>query len=76
MRNTLRNSALFVARRPGFALGVALTSVGLIVVSVLITLPLAAALMAWIALIGVLAVDEEVARQVDPVPPASTASPR
>lgn len=55
---TFRNSFLFLAKRPGLALTLMLISALLIVVSVLTTLPLAAALMAWLALIGVLAVKE------------------
>lgn len=55
---TFRNSFLFLAKRPGLALTLMLISALLIVVSVLTTLPLAAALMAWLALIGVLAVEE------------------
>ena len=55
---TFRNSFLFLAKRPGLALTLVVISVILIVVSVLTTLPLAAALMAWLALIGVLAVEE------------------
>jgi hypothetical protein len=55
---TFRNSFLFLAKRPGLALTLMLMSALLIVVSVLTTLPLAAALMAWLALIGVLAVEE------------------
>jgi hypothetical protein len=43
---------------PGFALTLTVISALLIAVSVLTTLPLATALMAWLALIGVLAVDE------------------
>jgi hypothetical protein len=55
---TFRNSFLFLAKRPGLALTLMLISALLIVVSVVTTLPLAAALMAWLALIGVLAVEE------------------
>ena len=55
---TFRNSFLFLAKQPGLALTLMLMSALLIVVSVLTTLPLAAALMAWLALIGVLAVEE------------------
>jgi hypothetical protein len=55
---TFRNSFLFLAKRPGLALTLVVISAILIVVSVLATLPLAAALMAWLALIGVLAVEE------------------
>ena len=56
---TFRNSFLFLAKRPGLALTLMLISASLIVVSVLTTLPFAAALMAWLALIGVLSVEEE-----------------
>jgi uncharacterized membrane protein YesL len=54
----LRNSFLFLAKKPALALTLMLISALLIVVSVLTTLPLGAALMAWLALIGVMAVDE------------------
>jgi uncharacterized membrane protein YesL len=60
MRTTLRNCAVFLLKAPVFGLTLALVSILLIVVSVLITLPLAVSLMAWLALIGVLAVDEAV----------------
>jgi uncharacterized membrane protein YesL len=55
---TYRNSFLFLAKRPGLALTLMLISALLILLSVLITLPLGAAMMAWLALIGVLGVDE------------------
>ena len=55
---TFRNSFLFLAKRPGLALTLMLMSALLISVSVLTTLPFAAALMAWLALIGVLAAEE------------------
>ena len=55
---TFRNSFLFLVKRPGLALTLMLISAFLIVASVLTTLPFAAALMAWLALIGVLAVEE------------------
>ena len=58
LRLTFRNSFLFLAKQPGLALTLMLISASLIVVSVLTTLPFAAALMAWLALIGVLGVDE------------------
>jgi hypothetical protein len=60
LRTTLRNSSLFVMKRPGFALTVAFSCLLLIVSGVLVTLPLVTALMGWIALIGVLAVDQEI----------------
>ena len=55
---TFRNSFLFLAKQPGLALTLMLMSALLIIISALTTLPLAAALMAWLALIGVLAVEE------------------
>jgi hypothetical protein len=55
---TFRNSFVFLAKRPGLALTLVLISGILIVVSVFTTLPLATVLMAWLALIGVLAVEE------------------
>jgi uncharacterized membrane protein YesL len=58
MVNTLRNSLVLMLKVPGFALTLTVISALLIAVSVLITLPLAIGLMAWLALIGVLAVDE------------------
>ena len=63
MRTTLRNAFLFLMKSPGLALTLVLISTVLIVVSVLVTLPLATILMAWLALIGVLAVDEELQRR-------------
>lgn len=57
-RLTFRNSFLFLAKQPGLSLTLVLISAFLSVVSVLTTLPFAAALMAWLALIGVLAVEE------------------
>jgi uncharacterized membrane protein YesL len=75
LRLTLRNSFLFLAKRPGLGLTLMLISSILIAVSVITTLPLAAALMAWLSLIGVLAVqealsprDEEDKIAVDPTP--------
>jgi len=62
LRTTLRNGYLFLAKRPGFALSLVLICAGLSAVSILLTLPLAIGLMAWLALIGVLAVDEELKR--------------
>ena len=44
--------------QPGLAITTVLFSVLLIVISILSTLPFAAALMVWLALIGVLAVEE------------------
>ena len=57
--STLRNSAVFVLRRPVLGFGVGLLSVVIFVGSALLTLPLAAAAMTWVALLGLLAVDAE-----------------
>jgi uncharacterized membrane protein YesL len=65
MRTTWRNSFLFVAKRPGLALTLTLLSAVLIAASLATTLPLATLLMAWLALLGVLAVNEELRR--DPI---------
>jgi len=62
LRTTLRNGFLFLAKRPGFAITLVLISAVIIVVSVLVTVPLATVLMAWLALIGILAVDDELKR--------------
>jgi len=60
------------------ALTIMLISALLIVVSVLTTLPLAAALMAWLALVGVLAVDEALKpiteQAASPAPPQQSDS--
>jgi len=75
---TFRNSFLFLAKRPGLALTLVLISALLIVISVLTTLPLAAALMAWLALVGVLAVDEALKpiteQAASPAPPQQSDS--
>lgn len=63
---TLRNGFLFLMKSPGTALTLVLISAVIIVVSILVTLPLATILMAWLALIGVLAVDEELQRNKTP----------
>lgn len=60
MSTTFRNSFVCLAKTPAFAFTLALIGAGLISASVLLTLPLVVALMAWLALIGVLAVDEEI----------------
>jgi len=56
---TLRNGALFILKRPALSLPLVLFSLALIIISVLTTLPLATVLMAWLALISVIAVEEE-----------------
>jgi uncharacterized membrane protein YesL len=59
---TLRNSALLVLKAPFFAFTLAIACGLLILGSYIVAIPIAAALMAWIALIGVVAVDEELKR--------------
>jgi uncharacterized membrane protein YesL len=55
---TFRNSLLFLAKQPSLAFTLIAISALLSIFSVLTTLPLATALTAWLALIGVLAVNE------------------
>jgi hypothetical protein len=55
---TYRNCFLFLARQPGFALTLVFACALLTVFSVLTTLPFAAVLISWLALVGVLAVEE------------------
>ncbi len=57
--NTFRNSAVLVLKAPLFALTLAVICALIIAGSFLIALPVAAMLMAWLALIGIVAVDEE-----------------
>lgn len=58
LRTALRNSFVFLMKEPSLALILVLLSVILISLSILVTLPLAALMMAWLSLIGVLAVKE------------------
>jgi hypothetical protein len=53
--STLRNSVVFVVRRPT----VGLLSIAIFVVSALLTLPFVAAAMTWVALFGLVAVDSD-----------------
>jgi hypothetical protein len=55
----LRNALLFLMRSPALALTVAAICAALAIGSVLVTLPLAAGLMVWLALLSTLAVDVE-----------------
>jgi uncharacterized membrane protein YesL len=59
---TLRNALVFLLRSPGLALTLAAVSAGLEVVAVATTLPLAAGLMVWLALIATQAVDAALLR--------------
>ncbi|MGH2523834.1 MAG: DUF624 domain-containing protein [Anaerolineales bacterium] len=58
LRTTLRNSLVFLLKAPSLGMTLAIISLILMVVSVVFTLPLAACLMAWLALMSVLAVDK------------------
>ena len=58
LRTALRNATLFLMKEPGLGLTLVLISAIIIGASILLTLPLAALMMTWLALIGVLAVDE------------------
>jgi uncharacterized membrane protein YesL len=59
---TFRNSAVLLLKAPIFALTLVVLCALLIYTSLLLAIPLGAALMAWIALIGIVAVDEELQR--------------
>jgi len=70
LTTTLRNGLLVVAKSPGLSLTLLVVCAGLVTASVLLTLPLAAALMAWLALVGTLAVDLALsAKPAQPVVP-------
>lgn len=59
MGTTIKNCFLFLAKRPLFSLTLTIISTLLIIGSVLTTLPMTAVLMSWLALIGVLAITDE-----------------
>jgi uncharacterized membrane protein YesL len=59
MRTTYRNCVVIIAKRPIFILTLAVLCGALSAVSVLTTLPLAILLMAWLALISLRVVQEE-----------------
>jgi hypothetical protein len=62
VRQTLFNGLLLLAKRPLYALTIAAALLLISLFSVALTLPFAAALMTWIALIGTTAVEDELAR--------------
>lgn len=62
MQTTLHNSSLFLMKSPTFGLTLVLFQGLFIIGSVLLTLPMITIMMSWIALIGVLAVNEELKR--------------
>lgn len=57
--STLRNSALFVVRRPVLGFGVGLVSILTFIGSLLLTLPFVVLAMTWVALLGLLSVESE-----------------
>jgi hypothetical protein len=59
---TYRNAAVFVLKAPVFALTLVILSLGLALSSLLTALPLVTVMMPWLALMGVLAVDEALQR--------------
>lgn len=56
---TLRNGLHFIAKRQAFSITLCLLCAVWVALSVLTTLPLVTVLMAWLALIGVLAVKQK-----------------
>jgi hypothetical protein len=58
-QTTLRNGFLFIAKHPTFTLTLFLISALFIVFSVMTALPLATIMISWLALFGILAVEEE-----------------
>jgi uncharacterized membrane protein YesL len=63
LRQTLFNCLLFVVKRPIHAITSAGLTLILILVSMVLTLPLGAGLMSWVALIGTATVDQELAME-------------
>ena len=63
MVNTYRNGLVLLLKMPVFSLTLAVISAFLIIGSGILSLPLVAVLMAWLALIGVLTVDEALKEQ-------------
>jgi len=59
MRDSLFNGLLLIAKHPGYSVTLLIALLLITAISLITTLPFGAALMAWIALIGMVAVDEE-----------------
>lgn len=57
LTNTLRNGLVLLLKSPGLGLTLLVASALLVVSSILTTLPLAVALMAWLSLIGIIGLD-------------------
>lgn len=62
IRTTLFNCVVLIGKRPLYALTLVATTAVVVAGSILLTLPLAAVMMSWVALIGTVAVDEELAK--------------
>jgi hypothetical protein len=58
-RTTLRNGFVIIAKRPAFSLAIFLISALFIIFSILTVLPFATIMISWLALFGVLAVEQE-----------------
>lgn len=63
MRVTYRNSFLFLSRQTGLALTLLVITLVLTVISILTAIPLALLLITWVALMGVLAVQEALEKE-------------
>jgi ABC-type methionine transport system permease subunit len=60
MTTTLKNTALFLLKRPGYSLSLVALCAILTILSILTTLPFIVLLISLLALIGALAVEEEI----------------
>ena len=71
MVTTLRNALLLFLKAPAFGLTLLAVCAALALLSIAVTLPLAAALVSWLALLGVLGVDAALRRPdlVEPTAP-------
>ncbi len=63
MRATLRNSLLFLSRRTGLALSLLVITLLLTIASIVTAIPLALLLVTWVALMGMIAVQEELQKE-------------
>lgn len=62
IRQTLINCFLILAKRPLYALTIFTVILTIAAISIVLTLPFGAVMMTWLALIGTVAVDEELKR--------------
>ena len=75
LATTARNSLVLIIKAPLFSLTLLGLCAVLTIAGVLLTLPLAVALMAWLALIGTLAVDQALRARPTPTPAPATEAP-